>query len=434
MERLGMTTPRQQTIGGAREAEGVGLHTGSTVRMRMLPAPVNTGIVFRRTDLEGSPEIPALANHVVATDRGTTLGIGEARVHTVEHLLAAIAAAQVDNIIIELNAPEPPAADGSSRMFTELLTSASLEAQDAPVRAIEVSETFSLTEGEAEYIVAPPPDLRISTTIDFEHPLIGRQFGSFKIAPEAFAQELAQARTFGFVHEIDSLRARGLAQGGTPENAVVLTDSALLEGVTLRYPDEFVRHKTLDLLGDLALVGARLAGHIVAERPSHKGNVALARELLARADKQALARPILDVQQILQYLPHRYPFLLVDRVVEFEERKRIVGLKNVTINEPFFTGHFPGHPIMPGVLIIEAMAQVGGLLMLDTIENPEGKVVYFMSLDNVKWRRPVTPGDQIRFEVEVTQIRGRTCRMRGVGTVDGQVVAEADMMARVVDR
>jgi UDP-3-O-[3-hydroxymyristoyl] N-acetylglucosamine deacetylase / 3-hydroxyacyl-[acyl-carrier-protein] dehydratase len=206
---------------------------------------------------------------------------------------------------------------------------------------------------------------------------------------------------------------------------VVLTDDGVVEGTELRWPDEFVRHKALDLVGDLALVGARLRAHVVAERPGHAGNVALAKELLARAEKKALARPILTIEQITQYLPHRYPFLLVDRVVEFEERKRIVGLKNVTINEPFFQGHFPGKPVMPGVLIIEAMAQVGGLLVLEQMENLEEKVVYFMSLDNVKWRRPVTPGDQIRFEVEVVQIRGATCRMKGVGTVDGQVVAEA---------
>ncbi|HET7322537.1 MAG TPA: 3-hydroxyacyl-ACP dehydratase FabZ, partial [Longimicrobiaceae bacterium] len=206
------------------------------------------------------------------------------------------------------------------------------------------------------------------------------------------------------------------------------------EGTSLRYPDEFTRHKVLDLVGDLSLLGARLQGQVVARRPSHRGNVALAKEILARAEKKALARPILNIEQIMQYLPHRYPFLLVDRVVEYEEGTRIVGLKNVTINEPFFVGHFPGRPTMPGVLIIEAMAQVGGLLVMDMIENPEEKIVYFMTLDKVKWRRPVTPGDQIRFEVEVIQIRGHTARMKGVGTVDGQVAAEAEMMARVVDR
>jgi UDP-3-O-[3-hydroxymyristoyl] N-acetylglucosamine deacetylase/3-hydroxyacyl-[acyl-carrier-protein] dehydratase len=245
---------------------------------------------------------------------------------------------------------------------------------------------------------------------------------------------VAPARTFGFTHEVEALRARGLAQGGTPENAVVLTESGLMEGTALRFPDEFARHKVLDIVGDLALLGARLNAHVVATRPSHRGNIALAKEIRSRTGKQGPARPILSIEQILQYLPHRYPFLLVDRVIEFEERKRIVGLKNVTINEPFFIGHFPGHPIMPGVLIIEAMAQVGGLLVMEAIEDPADKIVYFMSLDNVKWRRPVTPGDQIRFEVDIVQIRGQTARMKGLGIVDGQVVAEAEMMARIVDR
>jgi UDP-3-O-[3-hydroxymyristoyl] N-acetylglucosamine deacetylase/3-hydroxyacyl-[acyl-carrier-protein] dehydratase len=274
----------------------------------------------------------------------------------------------------------------------------------------------------------------VSVTIRFEHPTIGRQFASAEVVPESYAREIASARTFGFLGEVDALRARGLAQGGSAENAILLTENGQHEGTELRFPDEFARHKVLDEIGDLALLAGRLRGHVVAERPSHRGNVALAREILAQEEKRALARPILNIQQIFQYLPHRYPFLLVDRVVEYEERKRIIGLKNVTINEPFFVGHFPGHPIMPGVLIIEAMAQVGGLLLMDSIENPEEKIVYFMALDNVKWRRPVTPGDQIRFEVEVLQIRGRTAKMKGVGTVDGQVVAEAEMMARVVDR
>jgi UDP-3-O-[3-hydroxymyristoyl] N-acetylglucosamine deacetylase/3-hydroxyacyl-[acyl-carrier-protein] dehydratase len=265
--------------------------------------------------------------------------------------------------------------------------------------------------------------------------VIGRQFASFEVEPAGYVREIAPARTFGFLSEVEALRSRGLGLGGSAENAILLTETGLHEGIELRFPDEFARHKALDVIGDLGLLGARLKANIVALRPSHRGNVALAKEILAQQEKRALARPpILDIQQIFQYLPHRYPFLLVDRVVEYEERKRIVGLKNVTINEPFFQGHFPGQPIMPGVLIVEAMGQVGGLLLMDSIENPEEKVVYFMSLDNVKWRRPVTPGDQIRFEVEVLQIRGRTARMKGVGTVDGHIVAEAEMMARVVDK
>ena len=429
-----MTTPRQLTIARDGELRGIGLHTGEEARMRVRPGPVNAGIVFRRTDIEGAEDVPASVANVVGTDRGTVIGVGSARVHTVEHLLSAAAGAGIDNLIVEMDGPEPPAVDGSAGPFLELLRGCGLEEQDAPVRCITVSDTFSVHEGEAEYVVAPASDLRISTTIDFPHPLIGRQYCSFSVDPDSFAREIASARTFGFVHEVETLRARGLARGGSTDNAIVLSDEGLADGVELRFADEFVRHKTLDMVGDLALLGSRLRAHIVAQRPSHRGNVALAREIQARAGRKALARPILNIQQILQYLPHRYPFLLVDRVVEYEEGKRIVGLKNVTINEPFFVGHFPGHPIMPGVLIIEAMAQVGGLLVMDAIDNPEDKIVYFMSLNNVKWRRPVTPGDQILFEVEIVQVRGHTAKMRGVGLVDGQVVAEADMMARVVDR
>ncbi|HEX2204264.1 MAG TPA: bifunctional UDP-3-O-[3-hydroxymyristoyl] N-acetylglucosamine deacetylase/3-hydroxyacyl-ACP dehydratase [Longimicrobium sp.] len=429
------TTPRQNTIAAAGELQGVGLHTGAAVRMRVAPGAVNTGVVFRRTDLEGAQDVPAHVSHVVATDRGTVIAIGEARIHTVEHLLSAVVACGIDNLVVELDGPEPPAMDGSARDFIALFDRLGLEEQDAPARIIAIDETFSLTpKGGAEYVVAPAEGQRVSVTIEFEHPAIGRQYGSFRVTPDDFAREVAPARTFCYEREVEEMRARGLAQGGTVDNAVVLTETGVMDGTTLRYPDEFVRHKALDVIGDLALVGARLQGHVIAERPGHQGNVALAKEIVARAERKALARPILSIEQIFQYLPHRYPFLLVDRVVEFEERKRIVGLKNVTINEPFFVGHFPGRPVMPGVLIIEAMAQVGGLLVLEQMENLDEKVIYFMSLDNVKWRRPVVPGDQIRFEVEVLQIRGPNCRMKGVGTVDGQVVAEAEMMARVVDK
>ena len=429
------TTPRQNTIGGAGELEGVGLHTGAPVRMRVSPAPVNTGIVFRRTDLAGAADVPAHVSHVVGTDRGTTIAVGEAKVHTVEHLLSAVVARGVDNLLVELDGPEPPAMDGSARAFDELLAGCGVEEQDAPAKIISIDESFSFNKGSAEYVVAPSRDYRVSTTIEFDHPAVGRQYASFRVDAASFGREVAAARTFCFEREVQELFARGLGQGGSISNAVVLSDAGgVMDGIELRWTDEFVRHKTLDVIGDLALVGARLSAHIIAEKPGHKGNVALAQELVSRAARKALARPILSIEQIFQYLPHRYPFLLVDRVVEFEERKRIVGLKNVTINEPFFVGHFPGRPVMPGVLIIEAMAQVGGLLVLEQMENMEDKVIYFMSLDNVKWRRPVIPGDQIRFEVEVLQIRGANCRMKGVGTVDGQVVAEAEMMARIVDK
>jgi UDP-3-O-[3-hydroxymyristoyl] N-acetylglucosamine deacetylase/3-hydroxyacyl-[acyl-carrier-protein] dehydratase len=430
-----MSKPRQKTIVNPQELSGVGLHTGASAVMRLLPAPAGSGVVFRRTDVEGSGPIEATVAHVVDTDRGTTLGKDEVRVHTVEHLLSALSGYGVDNLTVELSGPEVPIADGSARQFVELLERAGVEEQDAGVASVAVPEAFSLTVADSSYVVTPASALEVSATIEFEHPLIGRQFSSYRVDPSTYEREIAPARTFGFTHEVEALRARGLAQGGSVENALVLTEDGLYTGSELRFPDEFARHKVLDVIGDLALVGGRIGGHVVAQRPSHRGNVALAKEIVARAEKKARGgKPILNIEQILQYLPHRYPFLLVDRVVEFEEKKRIVGLKNVTINEPFFVGHFPGHPIMPGVLIIEAMAQVGGLLIMDSVENPENRVVYFMSLDNVKWRRPVTPGDQILFDVEVIQIRSTTARMRGVATVDGQVVAEAEMMARVVDR
>jgi UDP-3-O-[3-hydroxymyristoyl] N-acetylglucosamine deacetylase / 3-hydroxyacyl-[acyl-carrier-protein] dehydratase len=400
----------------------------------MLPGEPDSGVVFRRTDLPGSPSVEAVVDRVVDTDRGTTIGTAEARVHTIEHLLSAVVGTVIDNLVIELDGPEPPATDGSARPFVEVLRRAGVLEQEQLASTVAPSQAFTLRAGDAEYEVIPADHYRVSATIDFPHPLIARQAGSFEISPETFAREIAPARTFGFVAEVDELRARGLALGGTPQNAIVLTAEGLIEGTELRFADEFVRHKIVDLIGDLGLLRSRLTAHVSAVRPSHRGNVALAREIRSRLQKQSPPKPILNIQQILESLPHRYPLLLVDRVIEFEERKRIVGLKNVTINEPFFVGHFPGHPIMPGVLIIEAMAQVGGLLVMQTIENRDDKIVYFMSLDKVKWRRPVTPGDQIRFEVEILQIRGMTARMKGVGTVDGQVVAEAEMMARIVDR
>jgi UDP-3-O-[3-hydroxymyristoyl] N-acetylglucosamine deacetylase/3-hydroxyacyl-[acyl-carrier-protein] dehydratase len=254
------------------------------------------------------------------------------------------------------------------------------------------------------------------------------------VTPQAFARDLAPARTFGFTSEVAALQAKGLIKGASSGNAIVLDERGLANGGELRWPDEFVRHKAADILGDLALTGARVRAHIVATRPSHGGNIALARALTRAAQRGGA--PKMDIGRIMDVLPHRYPFLLVDRIIEVEGQQRIVGIKNVTINEPFFQGHFPGHPIMPGVLIIEAMAQVGGMLLMSYFEgqNVEDKVVYFMSLDNVKFRRPVVPGDQIRFELEMVQFRGKTCRMKGVGYVDGQIVAEADMMASVVDR
>lgn len=426
-------TQKQQTIAGPATMEGVGLHTGETAHIRFLPADVGTGLRFRRTDLAGQNVIPVDLDHVSSTDRGTTLGAGDARVHTVEHLLAAVVAHSIDNLTIEIDGPEIPIMDGSFAPFFKTLAQAGVSEQNAPARTLEIASSVT-TNGPAgaSYVAVPASGFRISATIEFEHPLIGRQFGSFDVQAASFSADLASARTFGFMHEAEALYARGLAKGVTLENAIILNETSLASG-KLRFPDEFVRHKVGDIVGDFALLGRRINAHVIADRPSHAGNLALARALAAAAKNGGNA-PIVDIQRIMQHLPHRYPMLLVDRIVEYEAGKRIVGIKNVTINEPFFQGHYPGHPIMPGVLIIEAMAQVGGLLMMDTVENIADKVVYFMSLDNVKWRRPVTPGDQLRFELEVVQLRKHVCKMRGAGYVDGHLVAEADMMARIVDK
>jgi UDP-3-O-[3-hydroxymyristoyl] N-acetylglucosamine deacetylase / 3-hydroxyacyl-[acyl-carrier-protein] dehydratase len=427
-----LSGPAQRTIRGEVTVDGIGLHTGEPAEVRFRGAAAGTGVRFRRVDLEGAPEIPADLDHVVSADRGTSLGAGDARAHTVEHLLAAVAALELDNLWIDLTGPEAPIGDGSFAPFLERLAAAEAVVQDRPAKELRLAGPVEAAgPAGARYAAVPSESYRISAAIEFSHPLIGRQYGVLDPVAARFGEEVAAARTFGFEREAEALRSRGLALGATLENAIILGEEGLASGA-LRFPDEFVRHKIGDIVGDLALLGCRVRAHVLAERPSHAGNIALAKEM-RRMEKTASA-PIVDIQKILQYLPHRYPMLLVDRVVEFEPGKRIVGIKNVTINEPFFQGHYPGHPIMPGVLIIEAMAQVGGLLLMDVIEKPEEKVVYFMSLDHVKWRRPVTPGDQIRFELEVLQLRTHVCKMRGVGRVDGQVVAEAEMMARIMDR
>jgi UDP-3-O-[3-hydroxymyristoyl] N-acetylglucosamine deacetylase/3-hydroxyacyl-[acyl-carrier-protein] dehydratase len=359
------------------------------------------------------------------------VGRGEQTIHTVEHLLAAVGALELDDLSLELDGPEAPILDGSFMPYLDLLEGAGVVEQAGDPVVYTVGAPFTLTVGEASYVVSPAKQLRITATIEWDHPLIGRQTGSYDIAPGPFRRELAGARTFGFTHEVDGLRAKGLLKGGSTESAVVLSESGLVNG-PLRWHDEFVRHKVGDIVGDLTLAGGRIRAHVVATRPSHEGNVALAQAMVRTAGRGG--GTILDIGRILEVIPHRYPFLLVDRIVELEPKRRVVGIKNVTINEPFFQGHFPGHPIMPGVLIVESMAQVGGMLLMDQLDQPDGKVVYFMTLDKIKFRRPVVPGDQLRAEVEMLQLRGRTCRMRGVAYVEGQVACEAEMMAMVMDQ
>lgn len=445
---------KRRTVARRSGIGGIGLHLGQTCELTFAPAEAGTGVVFRRTDLPGTPTIPARVEQVSGTERRTQLGHGDAAVHTVEHVLSAVAAAGLDDLLIDMTGPEPPIADGSSAPFAEALQAAGTVELERDAEYLVLSEPLRVIDGNSVYEAHPAAELTLEVTVDFAHPLIGRQTGRFVVTPESFRTELAPARTFGFVAEVDELRGKGLIRGASTSNAVVLDDEGVVDN-SLRWSDEFVRHKALDCIGDLALAGARIRAHVVAVRPSHRGTVTLVREMV-RAWRGGVSDGPRDmeagqvnqrtqtagktmtggmaIEEIMKVLPHRYPFLLVDRILEVEENRRIVGIKNVTINEPFFAGHFPGHPIMPGVLIIEAMAQVGGMLLMGSVADAESKVVYFMSLDNVRWRKPVKPGDQLRFELELVQVRGSVCRMKGIAKVDGELVAEADMAAMVRDR
>ena len=421
----------RRTLAGTVQLSGTGLHTGAHTMVRLSPAEPGTGIVFQRDDLPGSPRIPARIGQVQATERRTGLASGKATIDTVEHLLAAAHAWQLDDLLIAIDGPEPPILDGSFQPWFEAFERAGFAEHPGDPATLRVAEPFTVREGDAYYVVAPGTGLQLTATIEWDHPMIGRQSVNFAITPTVFRNDIASARTFGFVREVAGLQQRGLLKGASPEMAVVLTDTGVVAGA-LRWPDEFVRHKLGDIVGDLSLLGARIDARIIAERPSHQGNVALARALARRALRTDPTR--LDIGSILKVLPHRFPFLLVDRIIEIEPGVRIVGIKNVTVNEAFFQGHFPGHPIMPGVLIVEAMAQVSGMLLMRNFDSPESKVVYFTALDGVRFRKPVLPGDQLRFEVEVLQVRGGTFRTRGKAFVDGQIVCEGEMMATLRPR
>ena len=425
-----MTAFRRQTIQRTASVSGIGLHLGQPVTLRFEPAAPGTGVVFTRSDRPDAAPVRAHASVAELADRRTQLGQGADAFHTVEHVLAAVAALQIDDLRIAMDAAEPPITDGSAQSFVDALRGAGICEHGGPARYLTVSAPLRVVDGESVYEATRSPRLDLDVSIVFPHPLIGEQSIALEVTAESFTRELAAARTFGFVHEVEALRAAGLIQGASTSNTVVLDADGLVD-TALRWPDEFVRHKALDCVGDLALAGTRVRGHIRAFRPSHKGTVLFVRELLRTSKEETT---VLGIEEIMKVLPHRYPFLLVDRILEMELGKRVVGIKNVTINEPFFQGHFPGHPIMPGVLIVEAMAQVGGMLMLSSISDPDSKVVYFTSLDNVKFRRPVKPGDQLRFELDVVQTRGPLCKVHGVARVDGEVVCEADMAAMVRPR
>jgi UDP-3-O-[3-hydroxymyristoyl] N-acetylglucosamine deacetylase/3-hydroxyacyl-[acyl-carrier-protein] dehydratase len=438
----------RSTIARTASLEGIGLHLGQPCRITFKPASSGHGISLQRSDIEDAVPIPARVTEVSASERRTQLGSGQNTVHTVEHVLAAVSALGIDDLVIEMDGPEPPILDGSASPFFECLKNAGLAALDGRPEILVLSEPVRIIDGESVYEAFPADALELDVTIEFAHERIGRQSLRLRLDAGSFESELARARTFGFVSEVELLRSKGLIRGASIENVVVLDEQGVVSG-PLRWPDEFVRHKAMDCVGDLALAGARVRARIVALKPSHRGTVTLVREL-ARAGRIETAprngkaasmskaeegrKGVYEIEDIMRVLPHRYPFLLVDRILEIEENKRVVGIKNVTINEPFFQGHFPGHPIMPGVLIVEAMAQVGGMLLLGNLEEPDTKVVYFMSIDNIKFRKPVRPGDQLVFEVEMIQVRGKIAKTRGVAKVDGEVVAEAEMAAMVRDR
>ena len=420
----------RRTIARPVTISGIGVHLGRECTVEFRPAPSGHGVVFHRRDLPGASPIPARAEHAILADLRTQLGEDPNAIHTPEHLLAAVYALELDDLDISLDGPEPPIMDGSAGPFFDALKGAGVAEQPGCVQYGRLKAPVRFTDRDSVYEALPSDALELDVTIDFPHPLIAKQRHSGRVSAAMFEQELAWARTFGFVSQLDALRQRGLALGASADNTVALSDAGVV-GNVLRSPDEFVRHKMMDCVGDLALAGVRLQARIVAHKPSHRGTALFVRELQKSMSKEI---QVLGIEEIMKVLPHRYPFLLVDRVIELEPKKRVVGIKNVTINEPFFQGHFPGHPIMPGVLIVEAMAQVGGMLLLGAIPDPENKVVYFTSLNNVKWRKPVKPGDQLRFELEMLQVRGMMCKMQGVAKVDGEVVCEAEMSAMVRDR
>lgn len=422
----------RRTIARSASLSGIGLHMGRPCSLRFVPAEPGAGVRFRRTDVAGQPETRAHVSAAVAAERRTQLGAGDAALHTVEHVLAAVAGLGIDDLIIEMNAAEPPIMDGSAEPFRAALTEAGLREHGGTADVLRLVESVRVVDGESVYVAHPADAFELEVKIDFPHPMIGAQEGRYLVTPESFARELAPARTFGMLSWVEELRGKGLIQGASAENTIVL-DATGVVGTTLRWSDEFVRHKAMDVVGDLALAGQRVQARISASKPSHRGTVTLVREMLAHARPAQSGRGMLGIEEIMKILPHRYPFLLVDRIIEMEE-KRVVAIKNVTINEPFFQGHFPGHPIMPGVLIVEAMAQAGGVLLMGTVDDPESKVVYFMSIDNIKFRKPVRPGDQLRFEVDIVQLRGKVCRIAAVAKVDGAVVCEAEMAAMVRDR
>lgn len=420
---------RQHTVAAEFEYRGVGLHTGRETTLRVKPAPEDAGVVFRRVDAPGRPAVPALVSHVVEKPRQTALRAHGVEVQTAEHLLASLAGMGVDNCEIEIDGEEVPGADGSAQDFVRLLQKAGLREQARPCKVFRVKEPLSVSNGDVSLVALPSQaeGLTISYTLDYA--ALKSQYFTFRLSPETFAREVAEARTFCLESEVEALRASGLGKGASYQNTLVIGKEGVIQN-RLRYDDECVRHKVLDLIGDLSLLGARIEGHVVAVKSGHAVNAEMARKM-AEAMRGSGSRA-LGVEEIRRLLPHRYPFLMVDRIVELEAGKRALGIKNVTVNEGFFQGHFPERPIMPGVLQIEAMAQVGGVLLLAG-GGGAGKLVVLLTIDSAKFRRNVVPGDQLLLEAVTVKIKERTGQIQGRAFVDGQIVAEALMKFMIVD-
>ena len=432
----------QQTLARPASLAGVSLHTGENVTLTLRPAAPDSGLKFKRIDLPDEPVLDARIDHVKTVERATTIGDGGVKVHTVEHVLSALMGLGVDNALIEMNANEPPIGDGSARPYVELIHRCGLAAQDVPRRVFEVREPLHIeTKGGSLLTVVPDDGFRISCT---QVGPGGRftQYHTQAITPETYEKEIAPARTFTFYEDIEPLLEKGLIKGGSMENAVIVRGDSVLSKEPMRFPDEFVRHKMLDIIGDVALLGRRVKGHIIAVKPGHGSNAELTRALAKQQAQLAALVPsgkltsgegALDINEVMRLLPHRYPFLMIDRVIQTEGQTKLTAVKQVTINEPFFQGHFPGHPVMPGVLQVEAMAQAASLLLLRQPEHT-GKMGYFMSADGVKFRKPVMPGDTLFIHVEVTRVRRGVLRAACHCTVNEVVVSEGEISINIFDR
>src|SRR6202163_6278 len=438
-----MATELQHTIGKAAGFSGTSLHTGEKVTLKLQPAPVDHGIKFRRKDLQDEPTIDAKIDNLKTVERSTTIGEGSVRVHTVEHVLSALSAMDVDNAIVEMNANEPPIGDGSAQPYVDLIKKAGVTAQDAPRKFLDVRETMHIESKTGSLLVLLPDDkFRISCTQAGPNNRF-TQYLSMEITPAVFEREIAPARTFVFYEDVQSLMDKNLIRGGSLENAIVVRGDAILSKEPLRFPDEFVRHKILDIIGDLALVGHRIRGHVVAVKPGHGANAELARAVVReqkRRDAISVPRTLppgeggFNTDEVMQILPHRYPFLMVDRIVGFEGETKCIGMKTVSINEPFFQGHFPGHPVMPGVMQVEAMAQVASILLFK-LAKTTGRIGYFMSADDVKFRKPVFPGDTMFIHAELTKHRGeRLAKAKCHCVVNEAIVSQGELMFTFLDR